>query len=493
MLGLLGNLFKRKATPPPLPVGHAAGRKIQARYDSEFSNDENIPLWQLTDFLSAKAANSYSTRRTLKIRSRYEAANNSYFRGIIDSMANDLIGTGPRLKVTTQDENLNGRIHAAWKKWAKKIQLADKLRLMAKAKIQDGEAFALLVNNNNLKATVGGKLTQTEDTVQLDVIPVESDQCTTPDLGFIDYFWVDGIVLDTLGNPIEYHFLRHHPGDLFVPQLNPMVYDRWRASSVCHWLRKDRPGQVRGVPEITPALELFAQLRRFTKATLAAAETAADFAALLETPAPADGTTVDPEPFETIPLERAMMTTLPSGTKMNQLRAEHPATTYEMFVRVLLREIARCLCVPLNIALGDSSDYNYASGRLDHLGYHRKQKIDRSGCDDMALTKIFPAWTEELVMLPGSPIPEGMALDEITYRWHWDSAESIDPIKDAKADEVRLASNTITLDSLCAEQGEQWEDVIRQRGKEYALMRDLNIPITELAKDAPVTAMAGVD
>ena len=38
----------------------------------------------------------------------------------------------------------------------------------------------------------------------------------------------------------------------------------------------DRPGQARGIPDITPALPLFAQLRRFTLAVLAAAETAAD-------------------------------------------------------------------------------------------------------------------------------------------------------------------------------------------------------------------------
>ncbi len=56
-----------------------------------------------------------------------------------------------------------------------------------------------------------------------------------------------------------------------------------------HYFRADRPGQSRGIPEITPALPLFAQLRRYTLAVLAAAETAADFAAVLYTDAPANG------------------------------------------------------------------------------------------------------------------------------------------------------------------------------------------------------------
>jgi len=58
------------------------------------------------------------------------------------------------------------------------------------------------------------------------------------------------------------------------------------ANLIWHWFRVDRPGQVRGIPEITPALPLFAQMRRFTLATLDAAEAAADFAILLYTEMP---------------------------------------------------------------------------------------------------------------------------------------------------------------------------------------------------------------
>ena len=53
-----------------------------------------------------------------------------------------------------------------------------------------------------------------------------------------------------------------------------------------------------------PALPLFAQLRRFTLAVIAAAETAADFAGILYTDAPASGEAEAAEPFETIELEK---------------------------------------------------------------------------------------------------------------------------------------------------------------------------------------------
>ena len=53
--------------------------------------------------LSAAAANSPDVRRILRNRSRYEIANNSYARGITLTLANDVVGTGPRLQMLTAD------------------------------------------------------------------------------------------------------------------------------------------------------------------------------------------------------------------------------------------------------------------------------------------------------------------------------------------------------------------------------------------------------
>ena len=89
------------------------------------------------------------------------------------------------------------------------------------------------------------------------------------------------------GNPVEYHVLRGHPGEAAIGFLRD--YDRVPAESVIHWFRVRPAGPGRGIPDIMPALPLFAQLRRFTLAVLAAAETAADFAGILYTDAPANG------------------------------------------------------------------------------------------------------------------------------------------------------------------------------------------------------------
>ena len=71
-------------------------RLRRARYDAAVTTEDNRRHWANADGLSANAANSPEVRTALRNRARYEVANNSYARGIVLTLANDVIGTGPR-------------------------------------------------------------------------------------------------------------------------------------------------------------------------------------------------------------------------------------------------------------------------------------------------------------------------------------------------------------------------------------------------------------
>lgn len=307
--------------------------RMLGRYDAATTTIDNVRHWAAADGLSASAANSPEVRRTLRNRSRYEVANNSYARGISLTLANDCVGTGPRLQMLTADAFANRFVEQEFFAWADAAGLAEKLRTMRLARVSDGESFGLLTSNPRV-----------DSPVQLDLKLVEAEQVTSPILALDSYRYLDGIRFDEHGNPISYDVLRGHPGDdAFSLTEN---YDTIDASSILHYFRSDRPGQIRGIPDITPALPLFAQLRRFTLAVLAAAETAADFAGILYTDAPAGGEADAAEPFEPIELEKRALLTMPGGWKMAQMHAEQPATTYAEFKREILNEIARCLNMP---------------------------------------------------------------------------------------------------------------------------------------------------
>jgi len=468
VFGWLTNLFSTKASAND----RGAMRLVRARYDAAATNPDNRRHWANADGLSANAANSAEVRRVLRNRSRYEVANNSYARGIVLTLAHDVVGTGPRLQLLTPDGDANNRIESEFMLWAKAVGLAEKLRTMRMARAEDGEAFVVLTSNPRLPTAV-----------RLDLILVEADQVATPDLNPLRENAVDGIVFDESGIPVEYHLLKQHPGDSRFSGGNVLDYDRIPAESVIHWFRADRPGQARGVPDIMSALPLFAQLRRFTLAVIAAAETAADFAGILYTDAPANGEADAAEPFEPIELEKRALLTMPGGWKMSQLQAEQPATTYAEFKREILNEIARCLNMPYNVAAANSSGYNYASGRLDHQTYFKAIRVEQSHLECVVLDRILAAWLDEAALIPGL-LPEGLPLvASWQHRWFWDGHEHVDPQKEATAQATRLASHTTTLADEYARRGQDWETQLRQRAKEVALMQELGLTTAPVSQD----------
>lgn len=469
MFRWLSNLF---STERPAPVHGRSLRWLRARYDAATTTDENRRHWGNADGLSANAANSPDVRRTLRNRSRYEVANNSYAKGIVLTLANDVIGTGPRLQMLTANAEANRRIERSFAEWTLGIRLSEKLRTMRMARATDGESFAILSNNPKLPTPV-----------QLDLRLIEADQVCTPDLNAMMPNVIDGIAFDPSGNPTEYHVLSEHPGE--TARRFFLNYDRVPATSMLHWFRCDRPGQARGIPDIMPALPLFAQLRRFTLAVIAAAETAADFAGILYTDAPANGEADSAEPFEPIELEARALVTMPGGWKMSQLQAEQPATTYAEFKKEILNEIARCLNMPFNVAAGNSSGYNYASGRLDHQTYFKSIRVDQAHLESAVLDRLLAAWLDEAALIPDLLPGDIGPFADWPHQWFWDGHEHVDPAKEATAQATRLSNHTTTLAHEYARQGRDWEEALRQRAVEVALMRDLGLtPAQEKPTDS---------
>lgn len=435
--------------------------RLRATYDAAQTTDENRQHWAAADALSANAAHSPWVRATLRKRARYEFANNSYCKGILLTLANDVIGIGPRLQMLTGIPTLDNAIERGFGRWAQAIRLAEKLRCMRITLARDGEAFGIFTTNHRLPTPV-----------KLDLKLIEADQIASPAISLTQR--TDGIIFDDFGNPAGYQVLKEHPGEAFLSRLS-LEAETLPADQVIHLFRLERPGQTRGVPEIAPALPLFAQLRRYTLAVIAAAETAADVAGVISTDSPPNGETDEIEPLESIEIDRRQFLTMPAGWDLNQLKSEQPCTTYGDFVERILNEIARCLNMPFNVAAANSAKYNYASGRLDHQIYHKSLRVDHDLIESDCIDRLLGAWLSEAQRIPGY-LPARVPIDA-DHEWFWDGPEHVDPTKEANAQQTRLSNYTTTLAHEYAKQGRDWEKELRQRAKELALQRELKLPV----------------
>lgn len=444
------------------------GSSIRAKYDAAQTTNENRRHWANADGLSANAANSPEVRRTLRNRTRYEVANNTHAKNIVLSLANYTVGTGPRLQMVTSDDQINRAIESEWTRWTLAIDLPGKLRTMRMAKAEDGEAFAVFITRNNYRTPVS-----------LDIRLYEADQVTTPGLFMPTPNNLDGVVLDDNGIPVEYHLATQHPGDTSFG-INLNGYRRMPASQVLHYFRQDRPGQARGVSELTAALPLFALLRRYGLATLHASEEAATHSGVLQTRMPPAGDQFTGEgagqaaemPIgATLEAERGAMTVLPEGWEMKQIDAKFPTAQFEMFHDKILGDIGCVLQLPFCVVACNSSGYNYASGRLDYQSYDLSLKIERATIEQQILDRAFAAWIDEAIRIEGYlPQPARMIKTNFDHQWFWDGREHVDPSREANAQETRLRNRSTNLAFEYAKTGRDWEVELSQWRKERAVL-----------------------
>lgn len=457
--------FLRRGPSDQSSRGGKIYRAIRARFDAALDNPENRRHWLLADGASADAEANAEIRAKLRNRARYEVANNSYAKGIAATLANYTIGTGPRLQVLTENRELNRQLERCFTEWSEVVDFAEKLRIMRLARVSGGEAFVYFYQNPSLPYPL-----------KLDFQIIEADRIGSDPFNQADKS-KDGIFFDTYGNPESYRLLERHPGDVDATAVQKARIIP--ATQMAHYFRAERPGQHRGIPDMTPALPLFAMLRRFTLAVIAAAESAANFAGILYTDAPASGEADSIDPMDLIELERNMLLTAPAGWKLGQLKAEQPTTTYPTFTEKILNEIARGMGVPYGIALGNSAGFNYASGRLDYQSFYKLLSIEQGFIATRVLAPLMKLWIASYEMAGLERLSRNTGNVALPYQWFWDGVEHVDPAKEATAQATRLANNTTTLAIEYARQGKDWEEQLRQRAKEKELLTELGLSPSE--------------
>lgn len=459
----------------------------KAGFEAASTSAEALRHWRGADNLSADAELIPNIRQLIISRARYETNNNGYLAGMLQTLADDTVGTGPRLQIFIDDPCFidNNQTSASlqkrekrWKQYSKKIKLAKKLRLARFIKAKDGEVFFQKTINNKLKGLN-----------KIDIVLYESEQVGGGFANVVDDYYVngspkevDGIYFDRNGHIIKYRFWRIHPGSYSIQSDSYFV----NANGVIHYANIIRPGQHRGISEIASSLMIFNDFRRYGMAVLTAAETAASISFLLETDfEPGDDVDSDEKAvsqvdfMDVIQYAKNSGVAMPQGWKGHQLKAEQPTGTYAEFLDAKLNEACRTLSIPFNVAKGNSSGYNYASGRLDHQVYHRKIAIERRTIEDDILDDLYESWAE----LDQLEYPEDYDDDISTdHRWMWDGFEHSDPLKEANAQKIRLESGVTTLANECAKNGDDYENIIRQRGKEAMLAQSAGVPLQTTQK-----------
>lgn len=440
----------------------------------------------------------------IRDRARDADRNNGLARGGINTILDNVVGTGLRLSARPNylalgkpkewavewSQQMEALFHAWW--WSTACHAGDTLNgdqlleQAQRAELMNGDALALPL-----------WIPDRGDGYATKIQMVESDRLSNPDNGPDSSRLRAGVKTDAVGMPLGYWIRNAHPGDSwalfsgdmpkweFVPRRVPRI-NRLR---VIHYFNQERSGQSRGKPILTAVLANFKQLDRYIQAEIMAAVVNGMVSGVIETPLDQDGilelfskdkVAYDKARSESaVRMEAGTLVPLFPGDKLQPFLPQRPASGFGSFVENVGRIIAvGGFDVPYELLFKDFTKTSYSSARASMLEAWRSfnRRRDRLGTGFM--DPVYSLFAEEMINAGKIEAPDFYDNRTAYLRCKWIGPGKgwVDPVREAQAAQIRRDSQLSTQEDECAEQGRDWREVNEQLAVEMADRIRLGLP-----------------
>jgi lambda family phage portal protein len=314
---------------------------------------------------------------------------------------------------------------------------------------------------------------------------IEADRVCNPNRVADSASVLDGVeVHPPTGEVIAYFVARQHPGaNLMTGNQWDRVSARGNATGRRNMLaifKPLRPGQVRGVPWISPILEPLKQLGRWSDAELNAAVVSGLMATFVTMDAEAFDTLYDEDAQEAI-IDTASKWSgeMESGKAINLLPGEsiqsptpgRPNPAFDPFWTAMVRQIGMALEMPYEVLVMHFQS-SYSAARAALLMAWKSFRTKRDMLAKTLCQPVLELWLADEVA-EGRISAPGFFTDEVVRAawcaaiWTGDGPGSIDPAKEVAAakERVALGISTKQAESILHD-GVDWEQKHEQRVKE---------------------------
>jgi lambda family phage portal protein len=471
----------------------------------------------ITRALSIVAPKAARTRmiEQAKLREfgRFDSALDSYKRGIARNLsgAEDLSGTAERYKLIraardladnfppvrslllkfatyvagnlryqarTGDKDLDFEVERFWGRWIRECDFMRKhdfvrlLQLAVMAIIRDGDCGFIIVRDGQ----------------ELKLQAVEADRIGSPYNQTIDSDkYIGGINLDEFGRAISYQiFVRTIANQYISPTDIP-------ANEFVHLFDATRLDEYRGRSAFATALNATRDLQEALKAEIQAIKYASyQTSVILTENGSADATdyfatssTNDLGQRDKLQaIEPGAVNYLGPGEKMEMFKSDRPGGAFGEFVRLVQSHI--CMAVGLPYGFAFDADKSGPMARLEAAMAERTFSRWRGLLEAQFLNRV-----KNIVLLDAQArglLPESEFL--LDGKWCWPAKVSIDYGREANADIALWKAGLKTAGTIYSDAGEDYEEAIRARAKEAAMIvglaDEMDIPAQYVSDSIPM-------
>lgn len=459
-----------------------AGQYIGARSDRNALKNWN-PLVGSAD------GDTIGDLQTLRARSRDLVRNAPLAGGAVATVVTNTVGTGLRLRSTIDRDflGLTEEQADAWQNAAERIYrtwaesthcdltmtqtFAGLQDLAFRSTLESGDVFVIRRHKPRPGAILGL-------TLQI----VEADRVSTPDGKQDGPRLVDGVEIDGDGAPVRYWVRSGFPDQTAgwvrdVPTWDPVpAFGASGARVTLHLFRRLRPGLNRGAPYLAPIIEPLKQLDRYSEAEIMAAVVSALFTVFVKTPSgqglgdlegavPATGGYA---------LGTGAILDLGPGEEVEIANPGRPNTAFDPFVQAVLRQIGVALELPFEILVKHfTASYSASKAAVEQAFQFfrtRRAWLEENLCDPVYEWVITEAILRGYLDAPGFLDDPMIRAAYLGTEWIGPKRITLDPLKEAKADEVLIGLKVKTRSEVCVETtGVDLDRKLPQIRKEEAL------------------------
>lgn len=355
--------------------------------------------------------------------------------------------------------------------------------------LMSGDVFALFGMKPN-------KRTPYQTTVRL----LEADRVCNPDSnGYSESTEtesggriIDGVEIAKDGEVIRYHVANRSPiSENDGTELSWTTIDAFGKNTgypnILHIMTYERPEQRRGIPFVAAEIEKLKQFSRYMNAELAANVVSAMLTCFV-TSEEDDGKfgmedAVNEEEKVTdddlkLELAPGAIYSLPPGKKIETVNPLRSNTQFETFVNTCITEIGSSMGIPKEV-LVKKYESNYTAARAALLDFWRTVRVYRTRFNSGFNQPIYEQWLSEAVASGRIDAPGFFDDPAVRQAWCgcvWMGASMghVDPLKEVKAAEARIANNISTQEQEASEyNGNDWAANVRQRRKEMTALKDI--------------------
>lgn len=424
-------------------------------------------------------------KEILMARSRQLYMGNAIAVGAIRKMRTNIIGTGIKLKpkinkkiLELSDEEadeIQNRIQTIWELWANSTECDSERQsnfyqlqsLAFITQLIDGECFVLLPlkNSNN-------------DFFELKIKLIDSARCVEPYASNVDA--KNGVEINAEGEIVAYWFINDK---LTLQPKRVQVTGKNGRKNVLVLMEKERIGQRRGVPLLSPVIEMLSQITKFTNAELMNAVVSSMFSVFITSDLNANPIS---DLFKEEKSEKENNYSLGSGTIMELEPGQdvkfaeptRPNTQFDNFLFSMCKQLGAALEIPVEVLLSNfNASYSASKASLEEVW--KMYLMRRSWIVANFCQPIFEEWLDEAVA-KGYIKLKGYFDNPLIRKayqqaeWYGETQSQLDPYKEVKAAELRIATGISTVAREArAINGSDWKDNIEQRKIEKKAMEGL--------------------